>query len=405
MPKTIDLTGQKFGKLLVLEQVEDYVSPKGQHSKCWKCKCDCGNIKNIVGSKLKLGHTKSCGCLIDKTSFPEQALYYYIKQIFPDAINTDKHLGIELDIYIPSLDVAIEYDGEAWHNKDRTIKIDLRKNQLCIDNNIELIRIREPKCVSIGDCTIFNREDSISNLSLNIVISDILRYLTSSISIDVNTTRDTPMILSQFATKKYKNSLAYCYPDIAKEWHPTKNGTLTPDKITKNSEKIVWWLGKCGHEYQTKIISRINASSTGCPYCGHRKILIGFNDLQSQYPNIAKDWHPYKNGDLKPTDVMSKSDKTVWWKCNKCGYEWQAKIGWRTANNGQGCKRCYYKRKSCPIICIETNTKFENAVLASKFINAKTTSNIYGCCRGKQKTAGGYHWKFADDNKNEALIS
>lgn len=54
----IDLTGQKFNKLLVLEYV---YTKNGQIY--WKCKCDCGNIKNIAGSHLRTGHTKSCGCL------------------------------------------------------------------------------------------------------------------------------------------------------------------------------------------------------------------------------------------------------------------------------------------------------------------------------------------------------
>ena len=202
--------------------------------------------------------------------------------------------------------------------------------------------------------------------------------------------------------KKYKNSLSYCYPDIAKEWHPTKNGSLTPDKISYGSNKKVWWLGKCGHEWQTQICIRTRKNKQikknkqqDCPYCNHRKIIIGYNDLQSQYPKIAEEWHPIKNGDLKPTDFMSKSGKKVWWLC-KCGHEWQAPISRRTTFNNQ-CLICYNKSRSCSVICIETNTKFESVVLASEFINSKTTRNIYQCCRGESKTAGGYHWKFADD--------
>lgn len=56
--RLIDLSGQKFGRLLVLERAENH----GRQT-YWKCRCDCGNIKEINGSKLKNGHTKSCGCL------------------------------------------------------------------------------------------------------------------------------------------------------------------------------------------------------------------------------------------------------------------------------------------------------------------------------------------------------
>ena len=63
MSKYIDLTGQKFGKLTVIERAEDYVSPKGKHVVMWYCKCDCGNTKSITRSGLLRQGTRSCGCL------------------------------------------------------------------------------------------------------------------------------------------------------------------------------------------------------------------------------------------------------------------------------------------------------------------------------------------------------
>lgn len=58
-----DLTGNKFGRLVVVKRVEDYVSPSGIHKIQWLCKCDCGSIKKIAGEYLRNGTTKSCGCL------------------------------------------------------------------------------------------------------------------------------------------------------------------------------------------------------------------------------------------------------------------------------------------------------------------------------------------------------
>lgn len=57
-----DLTGLRFGRLVVLEQAEDYVKPDGEHCAMWKCQCDCDNIKNIKGESLRSGMTQSCGC-------------------------------------------------------------------------------------------------------------------------------------------------------------------------------------------------------------------------------------------------------------------------------------------------------------------------------------------------------
>lgn len=59
MSKPLDLIGQKFGKLTVLERTENTKSGKTK----WICICDCGNKAVVVGDRLKSGKTKSCGCI------------------------------------------------------------------------------------------------------------------------------------------------------------------------------------------------------------------------------------------------------------------------------------------------------------------------------------------------------
>jgi hypothetical protein len=61
------------------------------------------------------------------------------------------------------------------------------------------------------------------------------------------------------------NDLAHRNPELASEWHPSKNGTLTPAQIAVNSGKKVWWQGRCGHEWQARVANRNHGS--GCPYC------------------------------------------------------------------------------------------------------------------------------------------
>lgn len=58
-----DLTGRRFGRLVVLEQAEDYVSLQGKRHARWRCRCDCGNETLVKGSGLKRGSSQSCGCL------------------------------------------------------------------------------------------------------------------------------------------------------------------------------------------------------------------------------------------------------------------------------------------------------------------------------------------------------
>ena len=125
---------------------------------------------------------------------------------------------MELDIYLPSIKTGIEYDGEPWHRTKRKTVIDQRKNNLCKEKGIKLIRIREPNLAKMENCIVFKRTDTESNTSLDNVINEVLRYLGIN-NIQANTLRDNTKILNQFAQKKLNNSLAVQFTKIAKEWN------------------------------------------------------------------------------------------------------------------------------------------------------------------------------------------
>ena len=137
------------------------------------------------------------------------------------------------------------------------------------------------------------------------------------------------------------NDLATVSPNVAREWHPTKNGSLEPTMVSPKANKKVWWLGKCGHEWEALISSRTNGR--GCPYCSNKAILPGFNDLETINPELASEWHPVKNGSLTASSVSPKSSKKVWW-LGKYGHEWQATVNDRA--NGTGCPVCRRKKLS-----------------------------------------------------------
>lgn len=59
MAKLIDLTGQRFGRLVVIERAENAKNGKAK----WLCLCDCGNNTIVLGTHLNSGHTQSCGCI------------------------------------------------------------------------------------------------------------------------------------------------------------------------------------------------------------------------------------------------------------------------------------------------------------------------------------------------------
>ena len=136
------------------------------------------------------------------------------------------------------------------------------------------------------------------------------------------------------------HNLAVKNPELAKLWHPTRNGDLTPAQVTPGSDRKVWWKCSRGHEWEASIGSR--ARGRGCPYCAKEKIgkkirkaaLKRSGSLVDRDPELAKEWHPTKNGELTPTQVTPGNGKKVWWRCSR-KHEWEAVINDRT--RGTGC--------------------------------------------------------------------
>jgi hypothetical protein len=137
--------------------------------------------------------------------------------------------------------------------------------------------------------------------------------------------------------------LATLRPDIAQQWHPTRNGELTPKDVTLGSHQKVWW--KCpngdDHEWEIPVYSRTGLGR-GCPVCSGR-LVVSSNCLATLRPDIAQQWHPTRNGELTPKDVTVGSRSRVWWKCpNGDDHEWEIPVYSRT--RGDGCPRCNISR-------------------------------------------------------------
>ncbi len=269
-----------------------------------------------------------------QTSFPEQAIFYYFSKI-TTAENRYMLKGkTEIDIYLPSYRIGIEYDGERWH---ANIQKDIEKNRLCEQNGVRLIRVREPGCPSMpGECIVLK---SLAINELNNAIQELCALIGKKV--DVNVDRDRAKIYKNYIKNEKLNSLAALHPELAAEWHPTKNDKLTPAQVNACSGKKVWWKCAEGHEWEALISNRAKHNK-GCPYCGGKKILPGFNDLATVNPELAAEWHPTKNGDLTPAHVTHGSNKKVWWQCSK-GHEWQAVIYSRSA--GRGCPECSGRKR------------------------------------------------------------
>ena len=130
---------------------------------------------------------------------------------------------------------------------------------------------------------------------------------------------------------------------LLKEWDYEINSAegLFPDNMPPYSNKKVHWKCKLGHEWVCSIDKR--TSGQNCPFCSNHRLLIGFNDLESKYPNVAREWDYAKNQNLLPNAVIFGSTKIVWWICSLCGNGWQASVRSRTLRC-TGCPKCSHTK-------------------------------------------------------------
>lgn len=476
---------------------QDISSPEkvtyGSSRKVW-WQCPCGHsYQQSVAQRVQ----SKAGCPIcnqqKRTSFPEQALYFYVSKYYPDAINSDiKAIGMELDIYIPSKRIAIEYDGAFWHGVlAHKAKTETKKNMLCQQSDIQMIRVREYGLEQSDGCICISRTDSSSSASLNDTICAVLQATGISSPQNIDVDADSLEIYNSYVRGRAKRSLSYVRPDVAKLWDFSKNGDLTPQNVTASSCVIVWWrcpsghewqqriktlaetkhgcpycsgrypvvgqtdlasqcpeiakewnyaknfglmdnygrdvstpdrvmrysglsvwwtCSQCGHDYSCKIRHR-NEDRNTCPYCNN-PVVLGKNDLLSQYPLIASEWDYDKNVNLTdmrgrdisaPAKISIQSSVSVWWKCSQCGHEWQSAVATRTGaarrkTKGHfGCPECARRANCKQVCCLDTGVTYDRTVDAAKTVGLKDSSGIVSACRDIVRVSGGYHWRYVDE--------
>ena len=301
-----------------------------------------------------LGHRSSgTNCPIcnsgRQTSFAEQAVYYYVKKVFPDAISRYKDIfgkGMELDIFIPSIKLGIEYDGEAWHRGDKKER-EKKKYEICQKHGIKLLRLKE----KTSDDDLYTADEILSiqgNMYEHKELAKTIRFLLDKIDPESNAfTRKKPIFHSRV--------------DI---------------NIPRDEMEI--------RSYMTKIKGE------------------SFAEL---YPEVAKEWHPTKNAGVTPTKVRPHSGIKVWWLCSVCGLEYKATVGSRTS--GCGCRKCGIaknaRNRGKSVVMIDVDTRehlkvFESISEASKELSINA-SNISMACKGQRAKAGGYAWAYFTDKE------
>ncbi len=321
----------------------DKVSRSSDKKAWWICPI-CGNsYQTAIKHRTRGTNCPKCANEL-RTSFPEQAIYYYLKKEFPDTQNKMDIVKKEADIFVPCLQLGIEFDGFFYHENDESLKREKEKYEHFKDIGIKLIRIRDAKSSyhSYSDYTLFLQKKD-NDEELEIVINDLFELINQIYGIDfecnLNIKKDRSYIYSQYIFQRKSNSIKELYPDKIRDWDYDKN-KISPYSIVPGSEKKVWWKCSKGHNYEQQVFSHIRGAS--CPYCAGIKVIQGENDLETLYPYLMKEWD-YEKNSLSPSQIMAHSHKKAWWICSK-GHSFEASIDHRTSNKPENCPYCCNKK-------------------------------------------------------------
>lgn len=261
----------------------DMVSYGSKEKVYWRCKSCRKSWKAAVYNRTGDNKAGCPECRKEKqTSFPEQAIMYYMSQIPCKSINrfTAKWLSkesglkksnIELDVYIPTLCVGIEYDGQRFHTDSVR---DIEKNTICEQSGITLFRIRENECPALPVDSIVKsvkaKDESDLTDAIRWIVDSINKMFGMEISLNVDIERDRQDIYNQMELSKKENSLLETNPEIASEWDYEMNKNLTPDMfLPKSGRKVYWICPDCGESYLSQICHRTNGHAHS--KCSHRK--------------------------------------------------------------------------------------------------------------------------------------
>ena len=303
--------------------VEKYINEKTKI--IFRCKI-CGNTWSQMPDALLRG--EGCpSCNHTNTSFFEQLVFKSLQMVFPcdNVVSRDrKTIGLELDVYIPTEKVAIEYGAWIWHK--RQIKRDEEKRQRCLENNIRLI--------TIFDGCGFEKEEP----------EDVI-YYSKSIGADFSLSKEVINKIFQkmginylFSEEEWATLRNYAYyssrrksTSVLKEELKTIAPTIEVlGEYKASHEYIKVKCTVCGHIWNSK--PNYLLSGNGCPLCNNgQKTNEEFLDaVKALNPNIIV------------LDEYKGSLNKVHCKCGLCGFEWQPYA--TNLLHGYGCPACAKKR-------------------------------------------------------------
>lgn len=193
------------------------------------------------------------------------------------------------------------------------------------------------------------------------------------------------------------NRLDTLHPEVAAQWHPTRNPGRTPESTVSGSHLRTWW--RCpvdpAHEWETTVLQRTRVQA-GCPYCSGR-LATAEENLAVRWPEVVSLWDGRRNEGLRPDQVRPVSDREVWWACPAADdHRWRAAVKTVVAAHRRG-------RRGCPM-CSGRQASVTNSVASHPTLAAEwhPTRNLPATAEGTVAgTAEHLWWRCTVDPEHE----
>lgn len=264
-------------------------------------------------------------------------------------------------------------------NRHQTLKRNRKDTKAFVQNKVQKLSYNHSYHRRLDD-------NSIQNQTVALIDDCQTEMMTSQETIQNNENENENGISQQFKTTrthkkerkpKAGQSLADKFPEIAAQWHPSRNGDLRSCDVGTSSTREVWWLcpnscegeKDCVHEWKAPVKRRTRKKSCGCPKfgCSHapkgRPCCTARSLASPEFDSLS--FHETKNGSVGRRDLYSGSGISVWWSCpntcqgeDDCVHEWKVSVKNRTRKrNPSGCPRTGCS-KSAPkgIPCCRSNS-------------------------------------------------
>lgn len=375
------------------------VFEKGRKTVWWVCR------KGHEWQAPLYSRATGIGCPIcnaeTKTSFPEQAVYFYLSKLYK-AESRAIVFGKEIDVFLREYSIGIEYDGKYYHqlSQDREFK----KDAYLSKKGVIVFRIKETKDKSgyDGDRVFFCPYSKTSYKYLERTIAlliQVLQSITINYSVlDIDISRDEIEIREQYLKSEKQNSIVVKDPKTKEFWDADRNGKIKIEYVNYGTPNKYWWkCPECGNSWRREPIKMLGK---GCPYCNGTILSKGVNDLETKYPSLLKEWD-YTANELQPNSYCYSSNKKVHWICPQ-GHKYVMTVYHRTVRN-QGCPVCRNKeiiRYVNDLATLNPNLASEwdykrNNELKPWMVSVGTRKRVWWKC-----SVCGYEWQAYIYNRN-----